>query len=81
MDYVKSVNNMQTVLFTFILLLICMVGLGVGVLFFGKKAEKTACGSVPEASHEDCPSQKAGLCPIEDKTGALEMVNRSKLSF
>ncbi|RAP38166.1 hypothetical protein DID80_03095 [Candidatus Marinamargulisbacteria bacterium SCGC AAA071-K20] len=71
---------METIFFTFILLLVSMTGIGIGVLFFGKNAERSACGSVPEAAHEDCPSQKAGLCPIEDKTGALKMANMSKLS-
>lgn len=70
---------MTTILFVFAVLCISFVGLGVGVLFFGKEASRDACGSVPTAAHEDCPSQKAGICPVEDKTGTLKLVNQTKL--
>ena len=70
---------MQTLILTFILIFLSIIGLGIGVFFFGKKAERSQCGSVPKAVHEDCPSQKAGICPIEDKSGALKMANRSKI--
>ncbi len=68
-------------LFAIIMLLFIFVGLGVGVLFFGKTAQRDACGSVPHAAHEDCPSQKAGLCPIEDTSGALKMAKLGKISY
>ena len=33
------------------------------VLFFNKTASRDACGKVPELKTEECPSQKAGICP------------------
>lgn len=71
---------MQTLLFAFIIMGLCFIGFGVGVLFFGRDARASECGTVPEAAHEDCPSQKAGLCPIEDTTGALKLLNQTKLN-
>lgn len=72
---------MTTIFLTMALLLICVFFLCVGVIFFGKAAERSQCGTVPEAVHEDCPSQKAGICPVEDKTGALKLAKRSKISY
>jgi len=59
----------------------CFIALGVGVLFFGKNAERTPCGSVPKIKTEPCPSQKAGLCPIEDKSGLIKQLNQSRINF
>ena len=59
----------------------CFIAFGVGVLFFGKKAERTPCGSVPKLKTEPCPSQKAGLCPIEDKSGLIKQLNQSRINF
>ena len=72
---------METAILAILLLLGCFVGFGVGVLFFGKTANRQACGSVPEAKHEDCPSQKAGICPVEDLSGTISMAKRSQISF
>jgi hypothetical protein len=72
---------METVFFAILLLCGCVVGLGVGVFFFGKVAHREQCGTVPEAAHEDCPSQKAGLCPVEDKTGTLKLAKQSRISY
>ena len=68
---------------------LCFITFGCGVLFFGKKAKRTACGTPPkEAISEtkkekqkkfECPSQKAGLCAQEDETGGLDMANKNRL--
>lgn len=71
---------MLTIILSVVILGLCMIGLGVGVIFFGKVAKKEPCSSIPEAAHEDCPSQKAGICPIEDKTGTLKLANRLKIN-
>ena len=65
----------------FIFIGICTLFLGVGVLFFGKTASQTACGSAPKIDTEPCPSQKAGLCPIEDKTGILKFMQPLRLKL
>jgi hypothetical protein len=72
---------MELLIPVFIIISISFVGFGVGVLFFNKTASKAACGKVPEIKTDDCPSQKAGLCPIEDKTGALKHVRMTKLNY
>lgn len=54
------------------------VALGVGVLFFGKEAYREACGRVP--GEKECLSQKAGLCPTEDKTGVLDMALQTRMT-
>jgi len=70
---------MSTFLIVFVVVVVCFVGLGVGVLFFGKSGDRDSCGSVPKAQNEDCPSQKAGLCPVEDKSGILKLLAKLKL--
>jgi len=72
---------METLFFAILFLGACVVGLGVGVIFFGKVAHREQCGTVPEAAHEDCPSQKAGLCPVEDTTGTLKLAKKGKISY
>ena len=72
---------MELFIATLSLMLVSFVGLGVGVLFFGKTAKREACGKVPEIETNECPSQQAGICPIEDRTGALRMQRRNRLSF
>jgi len=72
---------MELVIATFVILVIAFVGLGVGVLFFGKTASKNACGKVPELALDTCPSQEAGICPIEDKSGALKMQRLTRLNY
>lgn len=64
-----------------VIISICFVGFGLGVLFFGRTANAGSCGEVPEAAHEDCPSQKAGLCPIEDTSGALKLLKATRINF
>ena len=61
---------------------VCVILLCLGVLFFNKTADRAPCGSVPEAmSHDDCPSQKAGLCPVLDRTGVVKMANRARVTY
>mgnify|MGYP001336021988 CR=1 FL=1 len=72
---------MTLFLFTLAITLIAFVGLGVGVLFFGKTAKQEACGQVPEIDTNTCLSQEAGICPIEDRTGALKMQRKTRLSY
>ena len=72
---------MSTVIISFVILSLCFIGFGVGVLFCGKAAEKTACGSVPKIEPDKCPSQQAGLCPFEDKDGYVDIATKSRLSY
>ncbi len=67
---------------------LCFITFGCGVLFFGKKAKRTACGTPPKETIKEtktkskkfeCPSQKAGLCAQEDDTGGLNMANKNRL--
>ena len=67
---------------SFILISIAFICIGVGVLFFGKTAKHEACGRVPEIEvSNECASQKAGLCPFEDETGALKMQRQARLNY
>ena len=72
---------METMIASIVIMSLSFIGIGVGVLFFGKTASREACGKVPEIESEDCPSQKAGLCPFEDETGALKMQRKTKLNY
>lgn len=87
MENVQNVNqrgkiNMSTLLMVSGILFLCFIAFGIGVLFFGKTANREACGSVPHVEpHEDCPSQKAGLCPVEDLTGVVKMAKRAQVSY
>ena len=72
---------LSTLFFSFIVISIAFVCIGVGVLFFGKTAKREACGKVPEIDTNECPSQKAGICPFEDETGALKMQRRTRLNY
>ncbi|MBT5856587.1 hypothetical protein HOH87_08160 [bacterium] len=51
----------------------CFAGLGLGILFFGRKELASECGTVPTDPDAVCPSQEAGLCPMEDTEGYLKM--------
>eukprot|EP01047_Picozoa_sp_COSAG01_P013499 COSAG01_NODE_636_length_14635_cov_18.612617_11_plen_77_part_00 len=73
--------NIINIILTITVLAFCFLGFGMGVLFFGKAAERNKCGSVPTLKTEACPSQKAGLCPIEDKSGYLKMATQGRLNF
>ena len=73
---------METLIFSFIILAIVILFLGVGVFFFDQTGHREACGSVPHVlPDENCPSQQAGLCPIEDKTGVMKLANRAKITY
>jgi len=71
---------MKTILGALIVVGFSFFSFGVGVFLFKKKAFRTQCGTVPVPKNEDCPSQKAGICPIEDKTGALKLALRSRIT-
>ena len=69
---------------------VCFITFGCGVLFFGKKAKRNECGTPPKEALEnikpnrqskkfECPSQQAGLCAQEDKSGGLNMANKNRL--
>lgn len=65
-----------------IILAICFIGFGIGVIFFNQTSDRISCGSVPDAlSHTDCPSKQHGLCPVLDKSGLVRIVNRSRVSY
>ena len=72
---------METFAFVFILLFSSMFLMGIGVLFFNRSASRSACGVDPTRAPQKgaCASGKAGLCPIEDKTGALKMAVKMKI--
>ena len=72
---------METLLATAIIMGLSFIGLGIGVLFFGKTASHDACGRVPEIDPDKCASQEAGLCPFEDDTGALKMQRKARLTY
>ena len=65
----------------FILFFSSFILLGIGFFIFGKDAKREACGSVPTASHEDCPSRKSGLCPVEDLSGTVSMSRRAQIRY
>jgi hypothetical protein len=67
---------------SFIICSVCFIFIGVGVLFLGKTAKHEACGRVPDLEDQnECASQKAGLCPFEDKTGALKIQRKTRLTY
>ena len=72
---------METLIFVFILLFASMFLMGVGVLFFNRTASRSACGVDPtvEKRSGGCASGDAGICPMEEPTGALKMAIRTKI--
>ena len=72
---------MSQLIAVFCILFICFLGLGVGVLFFNRTASRVACGSAPREKTEPCPSQKAGICPVEDLSGEVRMARRGQISY
>lgn len=75
-------SPMKSMLLSFIILFSSTMLLGIGVFFFGKKAHREPCGTVPHIKpNEDCPSQRAGLCPIEDESGIMKLANKGKISY
>ena len=72
---------MDSFLGSLIVLVISFFCFGVGVIFFGKTAQRSACGTVPEID-ASCPSKDAGICPVtDDKTGALKMAQNARISY
>ena len=72
---------MMEYLLTFLVFGLCFLGFGVGVFFFNKTAYRTGCGRPEDVVHTgDCDSKEAGICPIEDKTGALRMAYKSRIT-
>jgi hypothetical protein len=61
-----------------------MFFLASGVLLFGAKASLTACTTdptkTPNPVGNKCSTGEAGLCPLEDNTGGLRMMNKNKLN-
>lgn len=55
--------------------------MGVGVLFFNRTASRSACGVDPSVEKRSggCASGDAGICPMEEPTGALKMAIRTKI--
>ena len=50
------------------------IGLGVGILFFGRKDISAECGTVPNHDTAECPSKAAGICPTANPDNdALDM--------
>lgn len=65
-----------------VVLFLCVIGFGVGVFFFGKVAKRNQCGAPPSQKKDGpCLSQKAGICPFEDETGALKNVKMTQISY
>lgn len=74
---------METFIFTTIILFISSIIMSLGVLLFGRSAVSSECGTVPSFSPQEkgsCASGKAGLCPLDDKTGALKMAIKTKIT-
>lgn len=68
---------MTTLLFAIVIVSAAFIGLGITVFFFGKTASREVCGTVPEVqSHEDCPSLKMGICPVEDTSGLVKLASQ-----
>jgi hypothetical protein len=74
---------MKTLIASIILLGLCCIGFGIGVIFFGKIAKRDACGSIPKGPQDkdDCLNQKAGLCPFEDESGGLKNAKMTQINF
>jgi hypothetical protein len=72
---------MELFIASFLIISFAFVAIGVGVLFFGKTASREACGKVPGLNLDVCPSQEAGICPMEDRSGALKMQRMTRLNY
>jgi len=75
---------METFIFASILFFIAIFIMAFGVLFFDKPASRTSCttnpAKKPNKKGERCATGEAGLCPFEDKSGALKVLQMSKLN-
>lgn len=58
---------------------ISFLGLGVSIIFFGRKNLGAECGTVPKPDEgkKACLSKEMGICPMEDHDGYLEMATRA----
>jgi len=73
---------MMKLLLSMMIMVGCGIGIGIGTFFFGKVASRERCGGIPDRDEsQNCPSQKAGLCPVEDTSGAVKLANRSRVSY
>ena len=52
---------------------LCFLGIGIGIIIFGRKDISGECGKVPNHQTNECPSKKAGVCPTQRKDDALDM--------
>ena len=71
----------STLIASILLIALSFIGVGIGVLFFGKVAKRDACGTLPNIKSDECANQKAGLCPFEDDTGALKNAKMGQINF
>ena len=56
------------------IILLCFAGIGVGILFFGRKDISSECGNVPNHDTNECASKAAGICPTASPDNeALDM--------
>ncbi len=73
---------MSTLLFTIGILFFSFFGFGIGIFLFKKRGlQDGACGSPPKIDGDKCLGQEAGLCPIEDTTGAVKLAKRGQLNY
>ncbi len=53
---------------------LCFTGIGIGILFFGRKEISSECGNVPNHDTNECASKAAGICPVATpENEALDM--------
>jgi len=60
-------------LYAFIAISISFLTIGIGILFFKRTSLGGECGTIPGKKTDPCLSQKAGLCPMEDKDGYIKL--------
>ena len=56
------------------IIILCFSGIGIGILFFGRKEISSECGNVPNHDTNECASKAAGICPTASPNNdALDM--------
>ena len=56
------------------IILLCFAGIGVGIIFFGRKDISSECGNVPNHDTNECAPKAAGICPTASPDNeALDM--------